>query len=84
MPVFPQTPQHTVEEGELINGFWTVFSLHKMLSFALNPPASVCGALEAPGLQVDTPWPFESHDYRNVRGIVLYRDALVYLPFRAA
>jgi hypothetical protein len=83
-PVFLQAPQHTVEEGELINGFWTVYSLHKMLSIALDPPGSVFGALEAPGFQVDTPWPFESHEYRNVRVAVSYCGLSVYLPLRAA
>ncbi|KXN92393.1 Tyrosine-protein kinase TXK [Leucoagaricus sp. SymC.cos] len=65
MPVFPPGPHTSVEEGEQINGFWAVFSLHKMISFALDPAGGVCGALEAPGLQIDTPWPFDSHDYRN-------------------
>lgn len=65
-PIFPQYPQHNTEEGEQINGFWAVYSLHKLLSFALDPSSDVCGALEAPGLQIDTPWPFENHDYRNV------------------
>lgn len=84
-PVLPQVPEHAIEEGEFINGFWTVFSLHKMLSFTLEPPTSICGALEAPGLQVDAPWPFESHDYRNVRvALLLCRDASTYLCFRAA
>jgi hypothetical protein len=64
-PVFWQVPQAAIEEGEHINGFWAVFSLHKMVSFALDPAGGVCGALEAPGLQIDTPWPFDSHDYRN-------------------
>lgn len=66
MPVFPQSPQSITEEGEQINGFWAAFTLHKLISFALEPPGGVCGALEAPGLQIDTPWPFDSHDYRNV------------------
>lgn len=66
MPVFPDNPQNIIEEGEQINGFWGVFTLHKTISFALDPSGSVCGALEAPGLQIDTPWPFDSADYRNV------------------
>ncbi|KAF9454307.1 hypothetical protein P691DRAFT_845205 [Macrolepiota fuliginosa MF-IS2] len=65
MPVFPQSPQGITEEGEQINGFWAVFTLHKLISFALDPSGGVCGALEAPGLQIDTPWPFDIHDYRN-------------------
>jgi hypothetical protein len=66
MPIFQPGPQTSIEEGEQINGFWAVFSLHKIMSFALDPAGGVCGALEAPGLQIDTPWPFDSHDYRTV------------------
>lgn len=65
VPVFQHNPQTSIDEGEHINGFWAVFSLHKMISFALDPAGGICGALEAPGLQIDTPWPFDSHDYRN-------------------
>lgn len=66
-PVYHQnSPQSTVEEGEQINGFWAVLSLHKMISFALDPAGSICSALEVTSLQVDTPWPFDSCDYRNV------------------
>ena len=66
-PVYHQySPQSTVEEGEQINGFWAVLSLHKMISFALDPAGSICSALEVTSLQVDTPWPFDIRDYRNV------------------
>lgn len=69
-PVYPQhDPQSTVEEGEQINGFWAVLSLHKMISFAIDPAGSIYGALEVPSLQIDTPWPFDSRDYRNVSNL---------------
>lgn len=67
LPVYHQHgPQTIIEEGEQINGFWAVLSLHKMISLALDPAGSMCGALEVIGLQIDTPWPFDSYDYRNV------------------
>jgi hypothetical protein len=52
-------PQDTVQEAERINGFWTVLALHKFITVALEPPAHVCGALEAPGMQIDAPWPID-------------------------
>jgi len=55
-----------VEEGERINGFWAVFVLHKILTVALHPPSNVCGALEAPGMQIDTPWPLDIESYQAV------------------
>jgi len=60
-----QTPDD-VEEGERINGFWTVLILHKTLAVALDPPTNVCGALEAPGIQIDTPWPLNIESYKEV------------------
>lgn len=56
-----------IEEGERINGFWAVFTLHKFISVALEIPSSVCGTLEAPGMQIDTPWPLDSLGYAEVR-----------------
>lgn len=45
------------ELDELITAFWAVFALGKMMAVSLDPPNSLCGAFEAPGVQVDTPWP---------------------------
>ncbi|KAH0578028.1 hypothetical protein H2248_005567 [Termitomyces sp. 'cryptogamus'] len=58
-PVLVPLPRDTIEEGERINGFWAVLVLHKYITVALEPPTSVCGTLEAPGMQVDTPWPLD-------------------------
>jgi len=52
-------PLSGIEEAERINGFWAVLTLHKFITAALEPPANVCGALEAPGMQIDTPWPVD-------------------------
>jgi hypothetical protein len=65
-PISLPSPQNSIEEGERINGFWTVFMLHKYITVALEPPSSVCGALEAPGIQLDTPWPLDISSYSGV------------------
>ncbi|KAJ3500531.1 hypothetical protein NMY22_g19232 [Coprinellus aureogranulatus] len=62
-PLYLDAPQSNLEEGERINAFWAVFVLHKIITVALEPPANVCGALEAPGILIDTPWPMETKAY---------------------
>ncbi|RXW23877.1 hypothetical protein EST38_g1966 [Candolleomyces aberdarensis] len=62
-PVYLDPPQTNLEEGERINAFWAVFVLHKIITVALEPPSNVCGALEAPGIQIDVPWPLEVNGY---------------------
>lgn len=62
-PISLHPPRDSMEEGERINGFWTVLMLHKYISIALEPPMSVCGTLEAPGTQIDTPWPLDIPSY---------------------
>jgi hypothetical protein len=66
-PISLHPPKDSIEEGERINGFWTVFMLHKYITVALEPPSSVCGALEAPGTLLDTPWPLDISSYSEVR-----------------
>ncbi|KAG6896393.1 hypothetical protein C0992_008602 [Termitomyces sp. T32_za158] len=56
-PVLLPAPIDGIAEVERINGFWAVVVLHKCIMIALNPPMSVSGTLEAPNIQVDTPWP---------------------------
>jgi len=60
-------PNDNLHEAERINGFWAVFVLHKFITVALEVPAHVCGALEAPGMQIDTPWPLDMDHYEEVR-----------------
>ena len=65
---FPLPPaRNGLQEAERINGFWAVLTLHKFITVALESPAHVCGALEAPGMQIDTPWPIDMSHYREVR-----------------
>lgn len=68
-PVYLDAPQTNLEEGERINAFWAVFILHKIITVALEPPTNVCGALEAPGIQIDVPWPLELNSYVDVSGL---------------
>lgn len=81
-PISLRPPHDNIEEGERINGFWTVFMLHKYITVALEPPSSVCGALEAPGTQLDTPWPLDMNSYSegplpaDVRGSSTVRNFL--------
>ncbi|KAG2011819.1 hypothetical protein CC2G_011889 [Coprinopsis cinerea AmutBmut pab1-1] len=85
-PVYLDLPQTNLEEGERINGFWAVFTLHKLISVALEPPFNVCGALEAPGIQIDVPWPLDMPQYLDglltpeVRGNSTVRSFLNNLP----
>lgn len=60
-------PTSQIEEAERINGFWAVFMLHKFITVALEAPSHVCGALEAPGMQIDTPWPFDMDTFAEVK-----------------
>lgn len=62
-------PTDALQEAERINGFWTVLALHKFITVALEPPSQVCGALEAPGMQIDTPWPIDMDHFEEVSGI---------------
>lgn len=50
-------PANGLQEAERINSFWSVLMLHKFITVSLENPANVCGTLEAPGMQIDTPWP---------------------------
>ncbi|KAJ4479795.1 hypothetical protein C8J55DRAFT_77986 [Lentinula edodes] len=58
-------PQDAIEEGERINGFWTVFTLYRDVAVTVDPPRSVCGTFDAPGCQIDTPWPLDMDMYKK-------------------
>ncbi|KAJ6596472.1 hypothetical protein B0H10DRAFT_2088790 [Mycena sp. CBHHK59/15] len=77
-----RAPADAIEEGERINAFWAVFMMQKNLAVALEPPARICGMLEAGGIQIDTPWPLELDEYKkasltsNVQGDSTVRNYL--------
>lgn len=58
-------PRDTIEEGERINGFWTVFILDKCWSVALGSPSNLTDS-ETLGTRIDTPWPLNPRDYEQV------------------
>jgi len=59
-------PVNNLQEAERINAFWSVLMLHKFVTVSLENPANVCGALEAPGMQIDTPWPINMDNFKEV------------------
>jgi len=62
-PVVLHHAADKAEEGERINGFWSAFTLHKLITVMLQPSQNLCGILEIPGLQIDTPWPLDIESY---------------------
>ncbi|KAJ7765785.1 hypothetical protein B0H16DRAFT_402323 [Mycena metata] len=54
-------PQDSIEEGEAIIGFWTVYSLDKIWSSVLNFSSNFCAESD----KVDTPWPLEMEEYER-------------------
>jgi hypothetical protein len=61
-----QEPRDQIEEGERINAFWAVFLMDRCLAVAFGPPL-VISDMDAPGMQIDTPWPLEMETYERVR-----------------
>jgi hypothetical protein len=61
-----QEPRDQIEEGERINAFWAVFLMDRFLAVAFGPPL-VISDMDAPGMQIDTPWPLEMETYERVR-----------------
>ncbi|KAF8640250.1 hypothetical protein AX16_010145 [Volvariella volvacea WC 439] len=57
-------PKDGVEEGEYIDCFWTLYTLENIWSSILQSPSGF-GFLH-PGLHVDTPWPLEDGEYKEV------------------
>ncbi|KAJ7932340.1 hypothetical protein B0H13DRAFT_1455291, partial [Mycena leptocephala] len=60
-----QVPTDAIDEGERINGFWTVLMLQINLSVAIDPAVGVYSELDANGTQIDTPWPLDIEDYQR-------------------
>jgi Fungal specific transcription factor domain len=58
-------PQDAVEEGEMINGFWTIFVLDKCWSASLGTPSLISDD-DTLGAQIDTPWPLDMSGYEEV------------------
>ncbi|RPD64112.1 hypothetical protein L226DRAFT_569591 [Lentinus tigrinus ALCF2SS1-7] len=57
-------PVDTLEEGERINGFWTVFILDRCWAMASGSAPAFTDD-EAMGTQIDTPWPMDLTHYQT-------------------
>jgi len=64
--VYLDMPRENMEEGERINGFWTVFCLHRVFTVAMGKPLNAFGTMEAPYTEIDTPWPMDMNKYEDV------------------
>jgi len=62
-------PRDAVEEGERIHAFWTVLWLNNLWTAIDGLPSNV--AYTTDDARVDTPWPLEFGDYKQVRGFVV-------------
>lgn len=66
-PIYLPEARDPIEQGERINGFWTVVMLCKILNIVfVEAVGSVCGIFESPGLNIDTPWPLDMESYNDV------------------
>ncbi|EIW58174.1 uncharacterized protein TRAVEDRAFT_47347 [Trametes versicolor FP-101664 SS1] len=57
-------PVDLLEEGERINGFWTVFVLDRCWAVATGSAPAFTDS-ESAGTQIDTPWPMELAAYQS-------------------
>jgi len=64
------------EETEKINGFWTVFSLYRLLSIILGNVSNSLGCLDNVCDAVDTPWPISWESVLSVRFLII-RDVTI-------
>lgn len=55
----------TIEEGEMINAFWTVFFSDKSWAVAMNVPSALPDHMAHNG-RIDTPWPMDMAQYERV------------------
>ncbi|KAL0065028.1 hypothetical protein AAF712_008021 [Marasmius tenuissimus] len=53
--------ENPVQEGERINAFWVVYSMHNLW----NPPEHGPPVFNRDGQRVDTPWPLDMLDYEQ-------------------
>lgn len=68
-------PMDEVEEAGRIAGFWSVYVLNTCWSAVLRSPPSC--AFDSPGLHIDTPWPLEFEQYKNVSCLFSYHQGYI-------
>lgn len=68
-------PTDALEEGERINGFWTVFTLDRCWAIASGSTPAFTDD-EATGTQIDTPWPMDLPMYQSVSTLIYFSARL--------
>jgi hypothetical protein len=63
------TSEDSLAVGQRINGFWSLFITIRHLAISHSPRFST--VFDAPAVQVDTPWPLDLHQYRQVSVFVI-------------
>jgi len=56
-------PRDAIEQGERIDGFWTILILHKCWGVSLQWPSTISDVLDE---QINIPWPLEMFAYESV------------------
>ncbi|KAL0064938.1 hypothetical protein AAF712_008057 [Marasmius tenuissimus] len=58
-------PTDSIEEGETINAFWTIYSMHNVWD-AIEPAVGADSVvLDRNGQRIDVPWPLDMVDYEQ-------------------
>ena len=60
-------PSDQIERGEMVNAFWTVYSMHNFWD-AVEPSGSGDGSivLDRDGQRIDVPWPIDMNELEQV------------------
>jgi hypothetical protein len=56
------SPRDSVEQGERVNAFWSILTVHKCWSIILQWPSSVSDILDE---KIDLPWPLDMELYES-------------------
>ncbi|ESK89750.1 hypothetical protein Moror_16851 [Moniliophthora roreri MCA 2997] len=63
--IFSVPPKDSIEMGERISGFWTVFSMQRQMLVSRYPSSCAFGNLDSVD-EVTTPWPLKMEDYASI------------------
>ena len=73
----------SVQAGEQVDAFWTVFILDKMWVVALGAASSITDQITG-GTPISTPWPLSMEAYEKVRSVyfvlICHLTLVVYSP----
>lgn len=68
-------PKDSVEEGELINAFWTVLTLDSFWNSVHGTPSSI--PYTSSTVRIDTPWPLIMEEYAEVCNLIFFPSLLI-------